>query len=234
MRLFVTGTGTGVGKTTVSCAVLGAAHARGMTVAASKPAESGCEVRAGALWPSDAAALRAAVGHAQALAEICPYRYEEAVAPGVAAARTGDVPSLDELAAACERVVERGADLTLVEGAGGLLVPLSGEHLVADLALRLEMPVLVVGLAGLGTINHSLLTLEALRARGLEVAGLVLNDAVGTTSPQAAASNCDEIRRASGVEILGVLPHCSEGGLDELAAAAERHLALDRLFHVER
>ena len=172
--LLVTGTDTGVGKTWVSTGLLRAWVAAGLRVAARKPAETGCESVGGRLQPADAAALAAAAGGGETLEAVCPYRFAEPLAPAVAAARAGVRIDLDAVVDAC-RVRAREVDRLLVEGAGGLLVPLTGRATFADLARSLDAHLVVVVAARLGAINHAMLTLEAARARGLEVVALVVN-----------------------------------------------------------
>ncbi len=231
---FVTGTDTGVGKTTVAAAILVAARQRGLRVAALKPAESGCaEDEKHRLVPADATLLRAAAGGWQDPADVCPFRLRTPVAPGVAATAEGVTIDL----AAIERAVERAraADLFLVEGAGGLLVPLTEAMTMADLAAHLGLPLLVVARDALGTINHTALTVEVARTRGLTVAGIVLS-ACDSSSEAAAQQNAEQIRRlvGPGVPILGRLPRLEDGtDLEALGRAAEA-LDLTRLFHVEQ
>jgi dethiobiotin synthetase len=200
-RLFVTATDTGVGKTEVACALVSGARAAGLDVGAMKPAQSG-------LTPgeaSDAERLREAAGGADPLELVCPYQFEPPLAPGVAARLAGVEISLPRLVEAARALAARHAAL-VVEGAGGLLVPLTASQTQADLAVALGLPVLVVARAGLGTVNHTALTLEALRARGLAVAGVVLN----RTGPDDDASvpyNAAEIERLTGVGVLATLPY---------------------------
>lgn len=170
----VTGTDTGVGKTTVACGLARALRSRGVTVAVRKPAETGCETRGGELFPVDAAALRAAAGSEEALETLCPYRFAEPLAPAVAARRAGRAIDVE---AVVGEVLERAGsvDVMLVEGAGGLLVPLRDRYSYAELARDLGARLLLVVGARLGAINHALLTLEVARSRGLEVGGVVVN-----------------------------------------------------------
>lgn len=173
--LLVTGTDTGVGKTWVSGGVLRAARAAGLRVAARKPAETGCDPDArGDLVGADAVLLHAAAGGDEPLDAVCPIRLADPLAPSFAARRAGVTIDVGELADACRRRA-REVDLLLVEGAGGLLVPLAGRFTFADLARALEARVLLVVGARLGAINHALLSLEVAAARGLSVAGLVVN-----------------------------------------------------------
>ena len=206
--LFVTGTDTGVGKTLVGRILCAAARAAGLRVAPFKPFESGCaRDPSGALLPADAVALRAACGldDASCAPTICNvYSFSEPVAPGNAARRAGT--AVDE-----ERVLAAWADLRarfellIVEGAGGLLVPLGDRLLVADLAARLGAPLLIVGRDALGTINHTLLTVNEARRRGLRVAGVVLARATPAMTPDL-EHNRGEIARLGQVQVFGTLP----------------------------
>lgn len=224
-ELFVTGTDTGVGKTVVAAALLVEAVSRGRSARCFKPAESGCRRDAtGALVPADAVLLHLAAGRAQPLDEVCPYRYEAAVAPGVAAVAEGPIFDPRHIAELVDRARTQKPDLLLVEGAGGLLVPFGEDLLAADLCRALVLPLLIVARPTLGTINHTLLTLEAARSRGIRVAGIVFSDADGRSDTALAASNAQEIERAGRVPILGTLPHLRTLEPTTLAAAARAHL----------
>jgi dethiobiotin synthetase len=170
--VFVTGTGTEVGKTVVAGAIARTAAEKGQRVRVFKPAVSGLD-EVDAAGP-DHEFLRRAAGSEQSDDEIAPYRYGPAVSPHLAAALIGgpiDPKRLrDGVAAAAQ-----GADLLVVEGVGGLLVPLRADYLVRDFAVDLGLPVVVVASPGLGTINHTLLTIESVRAAGLDPALVVLN-----------------------------------------------------------
>ena len=200
--LLITGTDTGVGKTFVACALAGALRARGRRVAVMKPVETGVEGD-----PEDALRLRAAAADPAPLDDICPYRLRAPLAPAVAAAREGVTLDLDRIAALVVRRVAT-ADVLLVEGAGGLLVPLAGRTTYAELAARLGLPLLIVGANRLGTINHCALTARAAAAAGIAVRGFVLSQP--TPTPDAsAATNADMIAQLTGLPCLGVLRHCA-------------------------
>ncbi len=199
--LFVTGTDTGVGKTEVSCALVAEARAGGLDLVAMKPAESG--VTPGE--PSDSERLRAAAGGAGDPALVCPYRFAAPLAPAVAARLAGVEVRLELILDAARALAARHAAL-LVEGAGGLLVPLTARETYADLAVALGLPVLVVARAGLGTVNHTALTVEALRARRLAVAGVILNR-TGPADDPSVPHNAAEIERLTGVPVLASLPY---------------------------
>ena len=224
IELFVTGTDTGAGKTTVSCALLAAARARGMRTRAMKPIETGCEADLAA----DAAALEiAATGGADTLSSLSVvYRFAAPLAPAVAAEYEGRAIELAPILQAAARMRALAPDLFLVEGAGGLLVPITDSLDMADLAAALGLPLLVVARDGLGTINHTLLTLEAAASRGRPVRAVILTATAPGTSERDAARNALEIERRGRVPVLGRLPHLDDTSLESLAAAAEAHLDL--------
>ena len=171
-RFFVTGTGTGVGKTYFTAALAAAARATGRRVAALKPIETGCDPA-----PLDAEALAASSDYPGIAHFPGAYRASPPLAPW-AATLSGEGPlDLTALTAAVKRQVERfepAPDLLLVEGAGGIWVPLDAERTVADLIVALELPVLLVARDGLGVLSHVLTAVAAARLSGLELAGVVL------------------------------------------------------------
>jgi dethiobiotin synthetase len=215
---FVTATDTGVGKTTVACALAAAFARRGHVVAAMKPCETG--------GGDDAERLRAATGRTLDPELVCPYRFRLPASPE-AAAHAERAPHVDisHISRAYARLVA-GAERALVEGAGGLLVPLGGGRTMADLAAALALPLLIVARPSLGTINHTLLTVEAARRRGLRVDGVIFSRATDLVGAEE-ASTPEAIARHGQVRILGTLPRLLPG--DDAAAAAERHLDLDTL-----
>lgn len=168
---FVTGTGTGVGKTVVAAALARSLAASGRTVAVFKPAVSGLDEPG----EPDHELLRRAAGSSQSDDEIAPYRFGPPVSPHLAAELAGKPIEPARLLEAA-RVAADGADSLVCEGVGGLLVPLAGSppYLVRDLAAELGLPLVVAALPGLGTINHTLLTIEAGRAAGLDLERVVL------------------------------------------------------------
>jgi dethiobiotin synthetase len=208
--IFVTGTDTGVGKTYVACGLARGLAARGQRVAVMKPVETGAGD-----GPADALALRAAARDAASLDEICPYRLRAPLAPAVAAFLEGVAIDPDALVALARR---RGAaaDLLLVEGAGGLLVPLARRVTWLELAARLAAEVVIVAANRLGTINHTALTARVAAAAGLRVRGFVLSQAV--PEPDAsAATNAAAIEALCDLPCLGVVAHGADAA--PLAAA---------------
>ena len=171
---FVTGTDTGVGKTLVACALLNAFASAGGRVAGMKPVAAGAELTAEGLINADVRLLRGASSVTAPLALVNPYCFEPAVAPHIAAEQAGVAIDLERVAQAFAQLTAI-ADVVIVEGVGGFCVPLNRDEDAADLARKLGLPViLVVGLR-LGCLNHALLTAEAVRARGLELAGWIVN-----------------------------------------------------------
>jgi dethiobiotin synthetase len=167
--VFVTGTGTEVGKTVVAAAIARTLAATGREVAVFKPAVTGLDDPG----EPDHALLRRAAESAQSDEQIAPYRYGPPASPHLAAALAGEEIDPDRLRAAAAEA-KRDADALVCEGVGGLLVPLAPGYLVRDLAVDLALPLAIAASPGLGTINHTLLTIEAARSAGLEVAMVVL------------------------------------------------------------
>jgi dethiobiotin synthetase len=168
--IFVTGTGTEVGKTVVAATIAQTLAREGKRVAVFKPAVTGLDEGV----ETDHALLRRAAGSTQSDEEIAPYRYGPPASPHLAAALAGDEVDPERLRRVAATAAA-GAEAIVCEGVGGLLVPLSPSYLVRDLAADFGYPLVVVAGPGLGTINHTLLTIEAARAAGLEVAAIVLN-----------------------------------------------------------
>jgi len=202
---FVTGTDTGVGKTVVACALVRALRARGIDVGAMKPIETGV----GDAGPLDAIALSAAAGDADRLSDVCPQRFSLPAAPEAAAEYEGREVDLDAIRSSFWRLTARHAAV-VVEGAGGLLVPIGGDIGMADLAADLGLPVLIVARASLGTINHTLLTRMEAHHRGLDVVGCVISHAGGPLS-EPDERNLALLRRALGTALLGEIPPLRAG-----------------------
>jgi len=195
--LFVTGTDTGVGKTVVACAIAEGLRRRRIDVGVMKPIETGV----GPQGPLDAIALVEAARVDDPLELVCPQRFELPAAPSVAAAREGRRVERAAIRDAFSRLRERHAFL-LVEGAGGLLVPIDAGYTMADLAGELGLPLLVVARGALGTVNHTLLTLEAIERRGLALAGVVVSHGPYPLSG-ADAENLGVLRDALGSRLVG-------------------------------
>ncbi|MCP3058347.1 dethiobiotin synthase [Myxococcus sp. K38C18041901] len=198
-QIFVTGTDTGVGKTQASRALLSLLDDAGLSPQGFKPYESGCaSLRA----PADALSLREAAGSTLPLDVLCPHRFRLPVAPGVAAARLGREPDW-KLTLAAWRQLKGGP--AVVEGAGGLFVPLDSRHDVIDLIQTLRLPVLLVARAGLGTLNHTALSLQALAARRIPVRAVLLSRS-SATRDVSERDNRALLEARHGVPVLGPVP----------------------------
>jgi dethiobiotin synthetase len=222
---FVTGTDTGAGKTVLAAAIAAGLRASGgARVAAFKPVVTGIDEPAGA-WPADHELLALATGARPQ--DVCARTFGPAVSPHLAAELAGEQLSFDALVAAAHAAAS-GADLLVVEGVGGLLVPLNGEHDIRDLAVALGLPLVVAARPGLGTINHSLLTLEAARAVGLRALGVVLTPWPAAPSVME-QSNRVTIATRGGVAVWTLAPVSPD--VDALARAGAA-LPLEEWFGV--
>lgn len=201
---FITGTDTGVGKTVLTCRMAREFRTQCLGVAVYKPACSGVEMPTSSAprW-SDVESLFAAIGGQFDRDRICPQTFLAPLSPPAAAARE-DREVDEELLLAGYAWLAKRAEIVLVEGAGGFYSPISRNFLNADLAERIGLPVVIVTPNQLGTINQTLLTIEAVRRRGLDVAGVVLNQ-VRQLPDDSVNSNADEIRRHGQVKILAEL-----------------------------
>lgn len=208
---FITATDTGAGKTFVASALAKALKNRGIDAGVMKPVESGCAPVEGKLVPEDAEALKKASGSTDPLGMICPYMFKEPLSPHLAARLSGTEVDLDEIKRVYIELSKRH-EVMIVEGAGGILAPLTDAKTVADLALLLALPVIIVAPSRLGVINHTLLTIEAARSRGLDVRAVVLNN----TSPAIDESmkfNLTELRRLTSLPVFE-LPYAKKEAPD--------------------
>jgi dethiobiotin synthetase len=214
--IFVTGTGTGVGKTILSAALLAAMRAAGKPVRAHKPIVTGLDEPSGR-WPADHKLLALAAGMRPD--EVAPLRYGPAVSPHLASALAKEQIEPAQLIENA-RAAQEGSGTLIVEGIGGLLVPLTDDFTVRDLALELGLPMLIAAPPGLGTINHTLLTLHAARSVELDVRGVVLTP--WPEQPSAMErSNRDTLSRLGAIEVSG-LPYIADGNHLALAQAGAR------------
>jgi dethiobiotin synthetase len=211
--LFITGTGTSVGKTYVAVLIARALGESGRRVGVYKPVASGCERRDGRLVSPDAVALWEAAGRTGKLEQVCPQMFVAPLAPHLAA-RAEDRHVDRELLRTGIEFWRESCDIVLVEGAGGLMSPLSDSDYNADLAAEFGYPLVVVAVNELGTINATLQTLLTARhsRAGLPVAGVVLNSPRPLTDDPSTASNADELRKRCDVPLLAEMAH--SGGLD--------------------
>ncbi len=218
--LFITGTDTGVGKTRVAAAIARALRSEGRNVGVLKPAATGATRDGDGVWHcADAEQLIAAVGGNPPMRRVAPLLYEESLAPCVAARRVGQALTTERLRLAVTGALDEwsaaGAEVVVVEGVGGWHCPLAEDRTVADLASALDYPVVIVARLGLGTLNHTLLTVESAWRRCLRVAGVILNSPEPAAGSIAEATNPQELARRlpSGVAILDQLPYSDDCAL---------------------
>jgi dethiobiotin synthetase len=213
--VFVTGTDTEVGKTVLAASICAAAAAKGITVAAFKPVVTGINEPEGPSWPRDHDLLAQVANAGQRPDEIAPHTYEPAVSPHLAQELAGEDIDPAELVTKAHAQAER-ADAIVVEGVGGLLVPLAKEYLVRDFAGELSLPVVIAARPGLGTISHSLLTIEAARAVALRVQAVVLTP-WPEEPDEMMRSNMETIERFGELPVL-TLPRTTPDTLAEAGA----------------
>jgi dethiobiotin synthetase len=215
--ILVAGTDTGVGKTLVSCALLQTARRLGHTLVPFKPSESGC--RGGR--PRDAAALRSAAGRLDLpLDRICPFPFGPPVAPAAAAKLAGQTLTLAKIVRAASRLPQNAP--LLLEGAGGLLSPYGHRLTVADLAVALGLPLLLIARNALGTINHTALALAEIRRRRIPLLGLLLS----TPRPERGLpkqQNPELIAELTGVVPAAVVPHFAAAARHRTSAFLEQN-----------
>jgi len=202
--VFITGTDTGVGKTFITAAIARFLRDRGMRVGVMKPVTSGCVMIGEKLVSEDAELLKWASSCTAPDTDIAPYLLKAPLAPSIAASQEGVQIQFDAILQAYQRL-EAGHDFVLVEGAGGLLAPLTQDLFIADLCLVLRLPLLVVARPNLGTVNHTLLTCFCARKLGIKVSGTIINRyPVNPGQPEKYAP--EMIASLSGSPVLGILP----------------------------
>ncbi len=207
--IFVTGTDTGVGKTVVSAALAWSLKQSGKRVSVMKPVQTGTDL----VGLMDIEFIQRAIELDYPLDDVCPYRFPHPLAPLTAANIAGKRIDLDVIKS-CFHKLSTAHDTVIVEGAGGLLVPITDGYLMSDLAFDLGLSVILVARPGLGTLNHTLLTLESARVRGLKVMGIIINQFPAKPG-FAERTNPELILRMTGVPILGVIPFDPEISVED-------------------
>ena len=220
---FIAGTDTDVGKTTIAAGLLHAARLAGLSTLGAKPVASGCELSSKGLRNADAMALIAESSLKLPYEQVNPFAFEPAIAPHLAAREAGVALSVQALLTPMREVLAKEADFTLIEGAGGWRVPLSGEANLSDLTVALKLPVILVVGVRLGCINHALLTAEAIARDGLQLAGWVANIVDPRTSRL--EENLASLAERLPAPCLGRVPKLKQVSAETVAA----YLQLDLL-----
>ena len=236
--LLVVGTDTDVGKTLVAGAIARSLHKSGRRVEVFKPVATGCRRTSAGLVSEDAEFLAFCAESRRSLVDITPVRYSPAVAPNLAAERAGQPIDLDAIFQAYEQL-SGAADVVVAEGIGGLMCPISDEFWVIHFAKMIDLPVVIVARAGLGTINHTLLTIHAGRSAGLRVAGVVINRyqvdlplkgppaEVRGDAVLAMHTNPAQIAQLGGVPVLTIVPDESANSISKARIGPDTQFAID-------
>ncbi len=228
--VFITGTDTGVGKTIISAAITRALKIRGVNVGVMKPVETGCRMEGEkGLVPVDGAFLQYMAETDSPLSDITPYRFETPVAPLVASELEGRVIRKEVILTTYEKIAGNH-DFMVVEGVGGLMVPVSRDLLVSDLVKMLDLSIVVVAGNTLGVINHTLLTVKAAENEGIRIAGVVINHIRSPRGDIAEDTNPRALEKLLTVPVIGVFPYLKERSKEEMDRISEYALSVGTLM----
>ncbi len=216
MRYFITGTDTDCGKTQISLALIQHCVHQGLKTVGMKPVAAGAHTRTGSLRNDDALALLTASNLDPPYELVNPYCFEPAIAPHIAAQRANDPIRFDVIEAAFE-VLSSQSEALIVEGAGGWRAPLNDTQDMADLCIQLQLPVILVADVRLGWINHTLLSVESIMQRGIELAGWIANQ----RSPEMPClqENIEALEQRIPAPLLGTVPHMPAGNPEQVKKA---------------
>jgi len=234
---FITGTDTGVGKTIVSAAILRTFIKKGLKVGAMKPIETGCLNKDGVLLPSDGMFLRDMAEMNDSLDIVTPVKFETPVSPLVASRLEDMEIDLERVFKAFENLKKK-YDYLIVEGVGGLMVPILKEqkkkaekvYLVRDLIKNMELEVIIVTRPTLGTINHTLLTVEALKSKKIPIKGFIINYSTKVKNDISEKTNPDILNELLDINFLGILPYLNELTKDKIGETALENLRIENLI----
>ncbi len=228
--VFITGTDTGVGKTVIAAAITRALKMRGLSVGVMKPVETGCRMESEKeLVPVDGAFLQYMAETDTPLSEITPYRFETPVAPLVASEIEGRAISREVILSTYEKIAG-DHDFMVVEGVGGLMVPVSRDLLVCDLVKLFDLSIIVVAGNTLGVINHTLLTIKAAENEGIRVAGVVINHTHPSQGNIAEDTNPGVLKELLTVPVIGVFPYLEERSKEALDRVSAYALSVETLM----
>ena len=214
--LFITGTDTDVGKTVIATGFLAAANQAGLRTAAIKPISAGCELTEQGMTNNDALQLQAAASHALPYQQVNPVALEPAIAPHIAASEAGKRLTASRLTGFCRGLSLLPVDLVVIEGAGGWRVPINERETLANVACELNCAVIVVVGMRLGCLNHTLLTVEAIRRDGLKIAGWVAN-IIDPDMPRL-NENIDTLKQRIAEPCLGIVPRLDDLSPQQVAS----------------
>ncbi|WP_027339057.1 dethiobiotin synthase [Halonatronum saccharophilum] len=228
--VFITGTDTDVGKTVVTTGLLAALRARGKDIGVMKPFQSGSIIKGDKMLAPDLEFVLDRVNLDDDYDLMNPIRLKEPLAPSVAAQIEGVKVEVDKVTKAYEELLKNRESL-IVEGAGGLMVPLAQNFLIPDLIKLLNLPIIIVARPNLGTINHTVLTIEVARSLGIEVLGVIINGLKEDEQGLAEKTNPEVIEKWTGIPVLGIIPYLDD--LDDgekLSQVFEKRVDLERVI----
>ena len=223
---FITGTDTGVGKTVITVALIKAICRLGFTAGGMKPIESGCLQQGDVLVPSDGMFIKTIAHMEENIGQITPCRFKSPLAPLPASESEGISVDFEKINKAFADISEN-YDVVIVEGVGGLLVPITRNYFVIDMAKDFNLPLIVVSRPSLGTINHTMLTVNYALKEGLRVAGIIINYNQPPENTLAEATNPEIIKRISPVPVIGIFPYLKDLESATIKKAAEETLDID-------
>lgn len=206
---FITGTDTGVGKTVITVALIKAICRLGFTAGGMKPIESGCLQQGDVLVPSDGMFIKTITHMEENIGHITPCRFKSPLSPLPASEIEGITVDFEKIRKAFAALSKK-YDVVIVEGIGGLLVPITGNYFVIDMAKDFNLPLIVVSRPSLGTINHTMLTVNYALKEGLRVAGIIINYNQPPENTLAEATNPEIIKRLSPVPVIGIFPYLTD------------------------
>lgn len=223
---FVTGTDTGVGKTVITAALIKAAGLLGVKACGMKPIETGCAKEGKVMVPSDGMFLKEMAHMDETLSYVTPCCFEHELAPMVSAEMEGTTVDINRIRVAFDKL-GRAYQTVIVEGIGGLLVPISKDYFVIDLAKEMGLPLIVVARPGLGTINHTLLTVNYALKEGVEVAGIIINHTYNSEDGMAEKTNPKVIEKLSPAPLIGVFPFLDDMSEEAFEKAVLKNLNME-------
>lgn len=237
---FVTGTDTGVGKTVITAALIQAIRLLGLKVCGMKPIETGClksefrvesselRVKDRVLISSDGMFLKRTAGMDDSIDSVTPIRLENPLAP-LPASEIENIPVDIEKIKKAYAELSKKYEVVVVEGIGGLLVPIKRDYFVLNLARDFGLPIIIVSRPGLGTINHTMLTVNYAIKEGLTIAGIIINYSLPPEDTPSEKTNLKVIKQISPVPIIGVFPHLENMELTSIEKAAVKSLDIERI-----
>jgi dethiobiotin synthetase len=238
---FITGTDTGVGKTIITAALIKIAQMRGVRACGMKPIETGCskqkfkakrselKVQSRDITPADGIFLRSMGNTEESIDLITPVRFQSPLAPLPASGIEGSTVDLDKIKNAFAYLSKK-YEVILVEGIGGLFVPIRRDYFVIDLAAACGLPLIVVAKPGLGTINHTMLTVQYALEKGIDVAGIIINYTRPPEGTPAEATNPDTLSQTSPVPVLGVFPYLGDFETATIEKAALHSMDIETIW----